>query len=150
MKENLFILFLTHFGWCRISSWFMYLKWLLILSSIHSLLNSITLSPSHTPSSLKIYANRYYHLISCLWVLFIQYYLLLKRCRQITGTHLNKKLLCFHSNLNLKLKIRVNFWATHLNAPKLSMIQNHQYLLKSFPGICFNGKRVIRYFVTVI
>lgn len=53
----------SYFGWCRISSWFMYVKWLLILSSIHSLLNSMTLSPSHTPSSLKTYVNRYSHFI---------------------------------------------------------------------------------------
>ena len=53
----------TYFGWCRISSWFMYVKWLLILSSIHSLLSSMTLSPSHTLSSSKTYVNRYSDLI---------------------------------------------------------------------------------------
>jgi hypothetical protein len=49
-----------YFVWCRISSWCMYVRWLLILSSIHSLLNSMTLSPLHILSSLKTYVNRYF------------------------------------------------------------------------------------------
>jgi hypothetical protein len=49
-----------YFVWCRISFWCMYVKWLLILSSIHSLLNSMTLSPLHILSSLKTYVNRYF------------------------------------------------------------------------------------------
>jgi len=66
----------SYFGWCRISSWFMYVKWLLILSSIHSLRNSMTLSPLHTLSSLKIFVNRYYHLTSCFWIfsMLVVYY----------------------------------------------------------------------------
>lgn len=55
-----------YFVWCRISSWCTYVKWLLILSSIHSLLNSMILSPLPTLSSLKTYVNRYFN-----WFMYI-------------------------------------------------------------------------------